>query len=203
MTKLFWILGGVAVVAIAGCAALVAGRNVEQPPYASVVLDGDFELRDYPDLTVAEVTTTGGRQQAVRSGFGPLAGYIFAKERGGDKIAMTAPVTQTRTPGREGEDEGGEWVVRFIMPSEYTLDTLPRPAGSSVRLQTLPARRMAAVKFSGVADDALIAEQEARLMAWMTTQGITPTDTPTYAYYNDPFTPGFMRRNEVMVPVNK
>jgi len=201
MTKLFWILGGVAVVAIAGCAALIAGRNVEQPPYTSIALDGDFELRDYPELTVAEVTTTGGRQQAVSAGFGPLAGYIFAKERDGDKIAMTAPVTQTQIAGEESED--GAWVVRFIMPSEYTLDTLPRPAGSSVRLQTLPARRMAAVKFSGVANDTLIAEQEVRLLDWMTAQGLAPTATPTYAYYNDPFTPGFMRRNEVMMPVNK
>jgi len=201
MTKLFWILGGVAVVAIAGCAALVAGRNVEQPPYTSIALDGDFELRDYPELTVAEVTTTGGRQQAVSAGFGPLAGYIFAKERDGDKIAMTAPVTQTQIAGEESED--GAWVVRFIMPSEYTLDTLPRPAGSSVRLQTLPARRMAAVKFSGVANDTLIAEQEVRLLDWMTAQGLAPTATPTYAYYNDPFTPGFMRRNEAMMPVNK
>jgi len=201
MTKLFWILGGVAVVAIAGCAALVAGRNVEQPPYAGVALDGDFELRDYPELTVAEVTTTGGRQQAVSAGFGPLAGYIFAKERDGGKIAMTAPVTQTQIAGEGSED--GAWVVRFIMPSEYTLDTLPRPAGSSVRLQTLPPRRMAAVRFSGVADDTLIAEQEARLLDWMTARGLAPTATPTYAYYNDPFTPGFMRRNEVMMPVNK
>lgn len=197
MMKLIWILGGgIVLLAIAGCAAFLVASNVEQPPYTSVSLDGDFELRDYPELTVAEVTTTGARQQAVSSGFGPLAGYIFAKEREGDKIAMTAPVTQTAA-------DGGEWVVRFIMPSHYTLETLPRPAGSTVRLQTLPPRRMASVKFSGVTDDALIAEQEARLVAWMAARDLTPTETPTYAYYNDPFTPGFLRRNEVMVPVNK
>ena len=183
MGKLIWILGGVAVLAVAGCAALVAQGNIEQPPYDSVTLDGDFELRDYPALTVAEVTTTGGRQDAVSAGFGPLAGYIFAKEREGEKIAMTAPVTQT--PG-----EDGAWVVRFVMPSAYTLDTLPRPAG------------MAAVRFSGRTNDTLVAEQEARLVAWMDARGLTPTGTPTYAYYNDPFTPGFLRRNEVLVPVN-
>jgi len=195
MTKLIWILGGVAILVIAGCAALAArSANVEQPPYTSVTLDGDFELRDYSELTVAEVTTTGGRQSAVSAGFGPLAGYIFAKEREGEKIAMTAPVTQT-------PQADGDWTVRFIMPSQYTLDTLPRPAGSSVRLQTLPPRRMAAVRFSGVTTDEMIAEQEARLLAWMQTQGLTPAGTPTYAYYNDPFTPGFMRRNEVLVPV--
>ncbi len=197
MKILFWVLGGiVTLVVLAGCAAFVASRNVEQPPYASVTLDEDFELRDYPELTVAEVTTTGARGDAVSAGFGPLAGYIFAKERTGEKIAMTAPVTQTA-------EADGTWVVRFIMPSQYTLETLPRPAGSTVRLQTLPPRRMAAVQFSGVADDALIAEQEARLLAWMNARDLAPTDTPTYAYYNDPFTPGFLRRNEVLVPVGR
>ncbi len=194
--KMLWITGGlVGVLLLAGCGALLAANSVEKPPYESVSLDGDFELRDYAEQVVAEVTTTGARQQAVSAGFGPLAGYIFAKERAGEKIAMTAPVTQT-------SGEGGEWVVRFIMPSEYTLETLPKPAGAQVRLETLPPRRMAAVKFSGVANDALIAEQEARLVVWMDAQGLTPRDTPTYAYYNDPFTPGFMRRNEVLVPVN-
>ncbi len=194
MWKLVWILGGVAVLVVAGCAMLATSGGVEQPPHDSVVLDGDFELRDYPELTVAEVTTTGERREAVGAGFRPLAGYIFAKERAGDKIAMTAPVTQT-------QQGGGEWVVRFIMPSEYTLETLPRPAGSTVRLQALPARRMASVKFSGVATDALIATQEARLLDWMRARDLAPAGTPTYAYYNDPFTPGFLRRNEVLVPV--
>lgn len=193
--KMVWMIAGLfGVLLLAGCGALLAANSVEKPPYESVTLDGDFELRDYAEQVVAEVTTTGARQQAVSAGFGPLAGYIFAKERAGDKIAMTAPVTQT--PG-----DGGEWVVRFIMPSQYTLETLPKPAGSQVRLETLPPRRMAAVRFSGVATDALIAEQELRLVTWMEARGLSPTDTPTYAYYNDPFTPGFLRRNEVLVPV--
>ena len=195
MKIVLWIIGGIVLLGgLAACAGFVASRNVEQPPYASVALDGDFELRDYPALTVAEVTTTGPRDKAVNAGFGPLAGYIFAKERTGEKIAMTAPVTQTAAGG-------GAWTVRFIMPSGYTLDTLPRPAGSTVRLDTLPPRRMAAVTFSGVADDELLAEQEARLLTWMRNRELTPVDTPTYAYYNDPFTPGFLRRNEVLVPV--
>ncbi len=193
--KMVWMIAGLfGVLLLAGCGALLAANSVEKPPYESVMLDGDFELRDYAEQVVAEVTTTGARQQAVSAGFRPLAGYIFAKERAGDKIAMTAPVTQT--PG-----DGGEWVVRFIMPSQYTLETLPKPAGSQVRLETLPPRRMAAVRFSGVATDALIAEQELRLVTWMEARGLSPTDTPTYAYYNDPFTPGFLRRNEVLVPV--
>ena len=92
----------------------VQTRNVEIARYEVLQADGAIELRAYPPLLVAEVTRTGTRDQAVRAGFGPLARYIFAQERGGEKIAMTAPVTQTA--------EGGSWTVRFIMPSGYSLD---------------------------------------------------------------------------------
>lgn len=84
------------------------------------------------------------------------------------------------------------------MPSQYALADLPKPADAQVRLATEPAKRRAAVRFSGVADDELIASQEAALVAWMENRGLTPSGPPTYAYYNDPFTPGFLRRNEVM-----
>lgn len=192
-----WLIGAlVVVVAVAGCAGIMKPDSYwEQPAYDSVTLDGAFELRDYAPQTVAEVTTRGTRRQAVGAGFRPLAGYIFAKEREGDKIAMTAPVTQSL------EGEGETWVVRFSMPAEYTLETLPRPAGAQVRLTEVPAQRMASVKFSGIANDKAIAAQEAKLLRWMEAQGLAPAGTPTYAYYNDPFTPGYMRRNEVLVPV--
>ena len=178
--------------------------NVETPDYALVEQDGKIEIRDYPALVVAEVVREGQRREAVRQGFGPLAAYIFAKERDGDKIAMTAPVTQERqkiamtAPVTQSESGEGRWTVRFIMPSEYDLESLPEPANADVRLERLPPTRRAAIRFSGVADDALIAEQEAALRAWMAEREITPQEPPTYAYYNDPWTPGPLRRNEVI-----
>lgn len=188
-------------------------QNVEQPAYTVISQDGAFEVRDYPELIVAEVTRTGSRQPAVSAGFSPLAGYIFAKERAGDTIAMTAPVTQkrekiamtapvTQSPN-SGTSEDGQhtWTIRFIMPSQYTLETLPRPAGSDVRLKTVPAERRVAIRFSGMATDELIDENETKLRAWMKTQGLSPVGQPTYAYYNDPFTPGPLRRNEVLFEV--
>jgi len=194
--KMLWLMGALAALLFVAGPTLVAARNVEEPSYRSVSLDGAFEVRDYPELTVAEVTRQGERRDAVSAGFGPLAGYIFAKERAGAKIAMTAPVTQT------AEDSGGAWAVRFIMPSQYTLETLPIPAGTDIRLETLPAQRMAAVTFSGYARDRKVAEQEAKLMAWIEEQGLTPTGLPTYAYYNPPWIPGPFRRNEILVPVS-
>lgn len=192
-----WLIGGALVaLLLAGCANVSKhDSHWEQPAYESLTLEGPFELRDYAPQTVAEVTTTGSRRRAVSDAFWPLANYIFAKEREGEKIAMTAPVTQTT------DAENDAWTVRFVMPAEYSLETLPSPAGAEVRLEELPAMRMAAVKFSGIANDRSIAREEAKLLAWMEGQGLIPAGLPTYAYYNDPFTLPFIRRNEVMVPV--
>ncbi|MGD8957174.1 MAG: heme-binding protein [Chromatiaceae bacterium] len=203
----------VAIVGLAVAAMLVfvyVIQNVELPDYKRITADGDFEIRDYPPLVVAEVIREGSRQQGLSDGFGPLARYIFAKERGGERIAMTAPVQQQAvapekiamtapvTQTSAGDDA---WVVQFIMPSAYRIEDLPAPAGDDVRLREVPARRVAAVRFSGRTDDQLIAEQEERLRNWMLGRHLEPAGAAVYAYYNDPFTPGFLRRNEIIIPI--
>lgn len=214
-------LGAVgALVVVGGALWAYASSQVEQPDYTVVRAEGDIEIRDYPALVVAEIVTQGDRDTAVRRGFGPLARYIFAKERGGDKIAMTAPVTQTpdddapqgssaqgdkiamtapvtQTPADETPNR---WTVRFIMPSEYALDDLPAPAGQ-VTLDRMPPRRVAAIRFSGWATDASVAEQTQALRRFLDREGLSPAGPPTVAYYNDPFVPGPLRRNEVMLPL--
>lgn len=192
---LYLALALLAVVVGLGLFWYVQTRNVEIARYQVMETDGEIEIRDYPALTAAEVTRSGSRDMAVRSAFGSLAGYIFAKDRGGEKIAMTAPVTQTSS--------GDTWTIRFIMPSSYSLDKLPRPSGADVRLVELPPTRRAAIRFSGWWSDALFDEKNAALLAWMRAKGLDPTGPPTLAYYNDPFTPGFLRRNEVLYDVKE
>lgn len=109
-----------------------------------------------------------------------------------EKIAMTAPVTQT--------SDDGQWRVRFLMPAGRTLADLPVPAGD-VRLVEVPAQRVAAIRFSGGWTDTAFARAEATLDAWLAAEGLAAAGPPTYAYYNDPFTPPFLRRNEVIVPI--
>jgi len=224
MRMLAYVVLGLSALAAAAIGVWVyVVQNVETPDYEVVRKDGAIEVRDYPALVVAEVTRTGPRREAVSAGFSPLAAYIFAKDRAGDtismtapvtqsreqlgreKIAMTAPVTQTRTasteegwadPGQTADED--RWIVRFIMPSQYKLDDLPSPGGGGVRLEEVPAKRRAAIRFSGHATDAAIAKHEAQLRAWLATQGLIPDGPPTYAYYNDPWTPGPLRRNEVI-----
>lgn len=201
------ILGALLLSGVAAMAVFVyVVQNVETPAYRVVEQDGDFEVRDYPALIVAEVRRQGPRKEALSAGFGPLAGYIFAKERGGDRISMTAPVTQQRAetiamtaPVTQSRLNDGDWVVHFIMPARYRLGDLPTPAGNDVRLIETPARRAAAIRFSGVADDDVIAAKESDLRAWLSAHGLTPAAAPTFAYYNDPFTPGPLRRNEVII----
>ncbi len=198
--------GGLFVAALGGWVWYTS--SVEQPTYASVLLDGDFEIRDYPSLVVAEVNHSGERYQAVGKGFRSLAAYIFAKNREGPEIAMTAPVIQS--PGQSDEPtattgaravDGARWTVRFVMPSQYSRDDLPDPGDPAVRLQTVPPTRWVAIRFSGVTTNELLAERTDALWVWMETRGLTPLGPPAFAYYNDPFTPGFLRRNEVLFEI--
>ena len=190
-----WFIGILAMLAVAaGVAWWVVIRGVETPDYQVVIQDGALELRDYPPLRIAEVTRSGDRETALRSGFRPLAAYIFAREREGERIAMTAPVTQTP------RDESA-WRVAFIMPKQYSLEDLPAPTDGDLVVREMPAQRMAAIRFSGRADQAAIEAQEAILGDWLDTQQLMPIAAPIYAYYDDPLTPGFLRRNEILIPV--
>lgn len=194
---MLWLAGGAGLLAVGALGAWAYVKlTIETPAYTVAERDGAVELRDYPALTVAEVVTRGSRDAAVRAGFGPLARYIFAREREGEKIAMTAPVTQA--PLAEG---AREWRIRFVMPARYALEDLPRPAGSDISLVETEPARMAAIRFSGGWSDALMARKEAELRRWLAARGLEPTAPPVYAYYDDPFTPGFMRRNEVLLEV--
>ncbi len=201
------IIGGLAAIAVGTWVYIVS--NVEQPTYVVVTKDGPIEIRDYPALVVAEVTRRGDRNSAVRAGFSPLAAYIFAKDRSGESISMTAPVTQARetiavtAPVTQAPSSDGTWLIRFIMPAKYTLSTLPQAGSDDVRLLQAPATRRAAIRFSGVATDASIAANENALREWLASRNFLVVGVPTYAYYNDPLTPGPLRRNEVMFDVKQ
>jgi DNA gyrase inhibitor GyrI len=189
------IAAGAGLAVVGAAAAYAQYRQTEQPDYALLGTDGDFSLRDYPALVVAEVSHSGNRERASGASFRRLAAYIFAQDRpaGGEKIAMTAPVLQDETAP-------GEWRMRFVMPSRYTLETLP-PAPADITLTETPARRMAAVRFSGNGSARDLALMEARLRDWMRGEGLMPAGEAEYAFYDAPMVPGPLRRNEVLIPV--
>ena len=176
----------------AGGSYVTATRSIETPAYSVVHTSGDVELRRYPEMTLAQVTRPGTRRKSVQSGFSPSARYIFAKDRAGEKIEMTAPVVQ--------KPNNDKWTVSFILPSDVSPEEAQKPSGD-VKLVTEPARLMATIRFSGVWSDRRFEEAANRLRLWIEGEGLGVQGPFEYGYYNDPFTPAFLRRNEVLVPV--
>jgi hypothetical protein len=183
---------------------------VEEPSFQSVGKDQPFEVRDYPALVVAEVSVSGEQKEAANKGFRLLAGYIFGANRrkqnipapratqqqqSGETIPMTAPVTQT--------EDGGQWVVRFTMPSGYSLDSLPEPEDARVRLRIAQPARFAVIEFSGLAYPNDVAAKTAELSAWIDRHHWHATGRPSLAQYNPPWTLWFLRRNEVLIQIDR
>ena len=182
---------------------------VETPPHKTVVRDGDYELRDYPALVVAEVTVDGEQKAAANKGFRLLAAYIFGANKKRQDIAMTAPVAQQpageaiamTAPVAQVPGAAGTWVVRFTMPSQWSLQTLPVPDNPAVTLRNTEPARFAVLRFSGLAKPDDVRERSAELLAWAKARKLRVAGPVSLAQYNPPWTLWFMRRNEVMVEV--
>ena len=208
-----WVTAGIGLAAIGAVAAIAQYRDSEEPAYQTVRADKRFELRDYSPMIVAEVTHSGERRRASGASFRRLAAYIFAQDRpdgARETIAMTAPVLEQRVdqsqpiamtaPVLQVQTSAGEWRMRFVMPAGFTMATLPTPP-AAITLERVPARRVAAVRFSGFASDAELATKETELADWIAREGLTPVGDFEYAFYDAPMVPGRLRRNEVLIEV--
>ncbi len=182
----------------------------EEPKFTVLEKSGAFELRDYNSKIVAETLVSGSFDKSSNAGFKLIADYIFgnntsrsgvsqeismttpvAMEPKSEKVSMTAPVSMEQTDG--------QWLVHFVMPSKYTLETLPKPNNPAVTLREVPASRYAVMVFSGLVDEDKIATKTTELMAWLDNKGITAIGKPELARYNPPWTLPFLRRNEIIV----
>ncbi len=181
----------------------------EEPPFTVSLAEGDFQIRDYPAMVVADVSVTGDRREAASKGFRLLAGYIFGGNTTQQKIAMTAPVMQAKATSEQiamtapllqsGGD--GNWVIRFIMPHGSTLETLPRPNNPKVHLHAVAPVRMAAVRFSGLARQDTIAAKTKALWGFIKAHQLRAIGSISLAQYDPPWTLWFLRRNELMIPI--
>lgn len=187
-----------------------AMAQIEEPSYKVIAKDGDFELRDYAPMIVAEIVIEGERDSAVNAGFRALAAYIFGANTSQSKIAMTTPVTQTKDidPSNSERIEmtapvtqtgrGTAWVIRFTMPQHYTMDSLPKPHDDRIALKQIKNRRVAVLKFSGLWTEGNLNARRDELMALVARRSLKTKGEPTYAFYDPPWKPFFWRRNEVM-----
>ena len=172
-------------------------KFLEQPKYKVVRKENDIEVRSYDKILMSSVKVYGNQYNALRNGFQPLVRYIGAKERVSEKISMTAPVIQTTN------DETENWTVSFAMPSKYNIDNLPKPTNDDIYFEEIQPSLAAVIRFSGVADISLLTQKASVLKRWLELNGYTESSSPKFLFYNDPTTPGFLRRNEVMIIIDK
>ena len=178
----------------------------EEPLYTSQFRDGPFEVRDYPALLAAEVNLSGPRSQASAVGFDLLAAYIFGDntsslapprvetvERRSETIAVTVPVILLGA--------SGNWTVRIVLPSVYEFETLPTPNNARVHLAVVPPTRLAVLQFSGLAHDDQVALKNGELQKQLTARAMQAVGPAALARYDAPWTPWYLRRNELMVPI--
>lgn len=185
---------GVAAAIAAGLGYALLSAQEDEAEFKTLERDGAFSVRQYPGLLVAETVSLGLRESALSRGFLALADYLCGKDRAGGKIPMTVPVLA------DGDEDGRGWRTRFVLPQRYTPESLPVP-GEEIAIRSLPARRLAAVRFAGEATDDVLDRNEDALRDWMRLHGHRAAGPVEYAFYNPPFTPGMLRRNEVLIPL--
>ncbi len=207
ITKKKWLFIGVSVffcvIVLAALSGSIMSR-VDEPSFTIVKEDADIQIRQYDPTIVAEVDVQGERLPAINQGFRLIADFIFGNNVSAKKIAMTAPVTQqagekiAMTAPVTQQSSGDLWKVRFVMPAQYTLQTLPVPNNEQVKILEVPARKVVVIRFSGFNSEKNINEHMAILREYIEKQQLEVMGEPTMAFYNPPWTLPFFKRNEIM-----
>jgi len=179
----------------------------EEPSYRVVEQSEPFEIRQYSPLIVAQVEVPGDLSEASSAGFRLIANYIFGNNisvrDGGlniaepvpEKIAMTVPVIA------EGKGDKKTWLIQFVMPKQYTIDTLPKPNNPQVKLVQVGPQKLAVIRFTGFVSDDKVQEKTTELMAWIKSRNEIALGNPRLARYNPPWSIPWMRRNEILIPI--
>lgn len=186
--------------------------SYEEPGYAVVHRSEKVEYRQYQPYLVAATLVEGGADfdSAGNEGFRRLFKYISGGNTAQSKIAMTAPVSQTAqsekiamtVPVQQDAAVGG-WRITFMLPPQYTLATVPIPTDQRIRVIEVPARLMAVLRYSGRWTESNYAARRDELLRSLANAGIRPLSEPTLARYNAPFALPFLRRNEVLIEVDR
>jgi hypothetical protein len=196
---------------------IVGIRLEEKPKFDKLGKEGPVELRRYHPMLVAEISIAGDHAAAVDQGFDRLAKYIFGDNSASEEMAMTNPVLQEpesaegvelamTAPVFQEHEEGGpegsdSWRIAFVMPSKYTLETVPKPLDKDILLVEVPACTTAVVEYSGNNTEEHMQEAASRLQAWLLSSGRVALSPIRWAQYDAPFTIPFLKRNEAMLDV--
>ena len=203
---------------ILGLAALMAAwifyslwqvRNIEMPEYEVIEKKDGYEIRKYKSYILAETEISGEMKKALYKGFITIADYIFGNNVSKKTIAMTAPVLQQEqsetiamtAPVIQQKTSSKSYKIAFVMPSKYTLETLPKPKNSRVHFTEVKAYKAAVLRFSGFLSKRNIESKKVKLLSQLQKDHLKPDGEAMFAGYNPPSTPPFMRRNEIIVKI--
>ena len=198
----------IALILIVGVLAGPVMSDVEKPDYKVIQSEQNIEIRKYEPMIIAEVEVDGKREDAIGDGFRLLADYIFGNNTVQQVISMTAPVQQKEnqkiamTAPVQQQSMGKSWRMSFVMPSKYSMDSLPVPNNNRVRLKEILTKKFVVIEFSGTNSSENVTEHENQLMNYIEANQIKINGSPKYAFYNPPWSLPFLRRNEVMIEIN-
>ena len=195
----------IALILIVGVLTGPVMSNVEKPDYKVIQSEQNIEIRQYEPMIIAEVEVDGKREDAIRDGFRLIADYIFGNNTVEQNISMTAPVQQKEkiamTSPVQQQLAGKSWQISFVMPSEYSMESLPVPNNNRVRLKEILAKKFVVIEFSGSNSNENVIGHENQLMKYIKANQINIIGSPKYAFYNAPLTLPLLRRNEVMIEI--
>ncbi|MBP9710899.1 MAG: heme-binding protein [Candidatus Pacebacteria bacterium] len=183
--------------------------RVEEAHHSVIKKADGYEVREYAAHIEAQTKVEGSYSDALNEGFRIIAGYIFGGNTKKESIAMTAPVREQKQTSQKiamtapvvASLKGESRVIAFVMPKSYTLESLPTPNDSRVTLVEVPAKKMAALRFSWFRSSDRVAQMEERLLASLSRDKVEVIGVPSYAGYNAPWTPPWMTRNEILVEI--
>ena len=187
----------------------IPAMAIEEPAYDVLLETKHYEVRRYAAYIVAEVDVDDDFKRAGNSAFRVLAGYIFGDNEPQQKMHMTAPVesregvrmNMTAPVASQSRDGDGVFTYSFVMERKYTMETLPKPTNPDIRLVERPERVMAVHRYSGTWSEERYEEHEKILLDALATDRVETKGAPVFARYNAPFTPWFLRRNEILIEI--
>ena len=180
---------------------------IEEPKFEVLLTDGSFEIRQYAPYLTAETLVMGDMDEASGKGFRLIADYIFGNNQAinsatSEKISMTVPVTIEPQMNAGSMETSKQWLVKFIMPSQYTLATIPKPKNSAVNLREVPSKRYAVLKYSGFNFQSKVQSKTQEAIEWVAKRNLQVIGQPQLSRYDPPWTLPMLRRNEVMIEIS-
>ena len=190
------------------CLSSCVTVGIENAKYKVTVKEGKFEIRQYSPQIVAETVVDAEFDKAGNIAFRRLFDYISGNNHKKESISMTAPVNQKArsekismtAPVNQYQSEG-RFIVSFVMPSKYTMESLPEPLDSNVVLREVQSCKLAAVRYSGTWSKKKYEAQKKLLEEFIRNKSLRITGEAIFARYDPPFQLSFLRRNEVLIPV--